>query len=152
MNSIQRRRSGSECGRVGKFVEGAWKCGESISLSVGKISKLTSKKKSFSFKHILLHLNLMISLIFLAFMLKLKLFLIVLPTCVRTPAQVRPYPTNDPPSIRLVIQIGYKLSVKCKDSVIFFIYEPLCPKGELLCSISISWNFQVQPCASHVSY
>jgi hypothetical protein len=77
------------------------------------------KKRSFGFKHILSLLNLMISLIFLAFMLKLKLSLIFLPTCVRTPAQVRPYATNDPPSIRLLIQIGYKLSVKCKDSVIF---------------------------------
>jgi hypothetical protein len=109
-------------------------------------------KKSFGFKHILLLLNLMISLIFLAFMLKLKIFLIFLPTFVRTPAQVRPYATNDSPSIRLVIKIGYKLSVMCKNIVIFFLHEPLCPKGELLCSISISWSSQVQSCASHVSY
>ena len=81
--------------------------------------KTDQQKKSVGLRNILLLLNLMISLIFLAFMLKLKIFLIFLPTCVRTPAQVRPYATNDPPSIRLLIQIGYKLSVKCKDSVIF---------------------------------
>jgi hypothetical protein len=89
-----------------------------------------------------------ICLIFVAFMLKLKLFLIVLPTFVRTPAHVRPYATNDPPSIRLVIKIGYKLFVKCKDSVIFSSTNHCVPRA----SYYVLFQYLGVPKYSHVPF
>ena len=78
--------------------------------------------------------------------MKFKLFLIVLPTFVRTPAQVRPYAANDPPSIRLVITIGCKLSVKCKDSVIFSYSNHCVPRA----SYYVLFQYLGVPKYSHV--
>ena len=79
-------------------------------------------------------------------MMKLKLFLIFLPTFVRTPAQVPPYATKDFPSIRLVIKIGYKLSAKCKDSVIFSSTNHCVPRA----SYYVLFQYLGVPKYSHV--
>ena len=77
MNSIQRRRSGSECG--GKVFEGNCNC-EGGRLhkctleSVGELYKQKSKKKSFDFRHMLLPINLMITLILFGFRAEMKDF------------------------------------------------------------------------------
>ena len=77
MSSIQRHRSGSECG--GKVFEGNCKCAGSkihrCPLESGRAFKTEKEiKKSFVFRNILLSINLMINLIFLGFHAEIKLF------------------------------------------------------------------------------
>jgi hypothetical protein len=74
MSSIQRRRSGSECG--GNIFEGNCKCdgGMLPKCTLESVGEQKSRKKSFDFRHILLPINLMINLILFGFHAEIKAF------------------------------------------------------------------------------
>ena len=62
------------------------------------------------------------------------------------PLRYAPTPQTTPPSIRLVIQIGYKLSVRCKDSVIFSSTNHCVPRA----SYYVLFQYHGVPKYSHV--